>query len=733
MSFRNKYLKYKEKYLNLKKIIGGAKFGSESAGGGGGPELVPAPAPAPAPINLTINEITSEYLEKNVPSKGQLVVNITDATINQVQEFIKQFNNNNSLHFNASATKRIVTFTRKLRELNVDQINPSILNKVIPDMIPGSFENVYIININRNILEPIINNFNGEQNGFNGSISEEKENKVKVKFTRTIPHIDLKDLMNPTELLTEEQHKSIEDDVKIKLGLKGVNLRKEIKREKEIVSDKILEEIKTNNRKDTREINYDILTSLIPADINDSIKYNISTFHGNPIDYETVKQYINKVNETSFDIIGHVEEDTTKVEFIRTVARVEFNIINDDFIQEMFNRYGKLFDDDIRLNCGSVSEQDIIKLNSTLNIFSCSKTKFGKVKFTYKFIDDVDWTIISNEYLFDCISNSYDNSCRLNISTNNRVAIDNAKLIELVNAFNTGNIGFSGSVLDNNRVKITKKLLVIDWKEITEQFLNINLPYLYTEIRVNIPKYTKPDGTVQNLDNNSLVELVNTFNESQNKYSASVTNRTKVKFSPRLENIDFKDVYTILGNVIRKEGDIYRMIITLNYGQPIDSYELHKLIYMNNLSNGSIIGQKLYGDNKYIFTFKPRASNITREEIEQTITNINLLKDFTSLTSNEERKQHIAINSEIQKVFDKLNNLEVYRFSKKYNTNTFTNKQGRDKMIIKLNELLQNLDISATGNNTASTGNNTASTGNNTASTGNNTAAAGGSDDNLAW
>jgi len=664
MSFRNKYLKYKEKYLNLKNLIGGA----EGAGGGAAEPVQAAPEP----------------------------------------------------------------------RISYKQITPDYLDYLIKDKNPGGFLQINLIGEFN--IKKFVKTFNSEHNGFNASIINNK----RVKFSRTIPHIDLNTLMNLYVLLTEHERSVFTELISKDLKSKNPNiteakLRRNI--EMRLYDDyivNILDKFKTGEYRDVREIDYQVVTGYLPSEVNTSMKYNISKFNDRPIDYETLKGYVDRFNETAPDIIGHVEEDTTKVKFIRTVAKVDFVNINDDFIEDLFNIYGKSIDDDIRLNietingvkvAGNLDAARINELNMRLNTFSGSLTQFGKVKFTFKFIDEVDWSRISDGYLNKCIRASYDNCCRLNISTNSRIAINNEGLRVLVATFNSRSRQFSGSVLDNNRVKFTMKLLEIDWNQITEEFLNFNLPALYTEIRVNISRYTKPDRTVEVLNNKSLVELVSTFNESQTKYSASVTNGTKVKFSPRLINIDFKDVYATLSQIIQREGDMYRMSITEYNEQPIDSSELHKLIYMNNLRYGPIIGQKLYGDNKYIFRFKPQASNITKEEIQQTITKIGSLKDFVRL-SPDERESQVAINNEIQKVFDKLNNLEVYRFSKNYNTKNFTDKQGRDKMITKLTELLQNLDISATGNNTASTGNNTA-TASNTAAAGN--TAAVGYNDNLDW
>jgi len=639
MSFRNKYLKYKEKYLNLKNLIGGANFGSDSAAGGGGGA---APPVRPTP-EMPHREITPDYLESN-----------------------------------------------------------------IPDPNPGSQFSVIITDINnQEELTRYIKNFNRERNGFNCLSTGTDGNRYIVKFTRTIIHKDLNDFMYSDELLPESRA-SLTDRIKIQLSKDEPLLTKPIainKRIQAMIQDEYIEpelnKYKSGRMRDRRQINYGVLTAFVPPNKNDTIKYNISSFHGIPIDYTFLKNYIDQLNDSVFDIMGHVEEDTTKVQFTRIVPKVDFTMVNEEFIGHLFNMSGKSLDDDIRLNIETINgikvanPADLVpyinELNRQLNTFSGSLTQYGKVKFTYKFPQEVDWTMISDEYLDTCLQQTNDSSCRLNISTNNRRLINNAELIELVANFNTISRYFSGSVLDNNRVKFTMRLLEIDWAQITEQFLNLNLSNLYSQIRANIPRYTRPDGTVQVLDTQSLVELVSTFNASQRKYSASVTNGTKVKFSPRLVDIDFATVYNMLPNVIQKEGDSYRMIITLNNGVPIDDGELERLIYLNNLASGSIKGQRLMGNGKYIFTFKPQASNITKEEIQRVIDNIRLLKDFHLLRTDKERDEQNAITTAIQQVFDKLNNLQVIRFSKIYNGDKLSTSQAdRDKMIGKLNRLLEN-------------------------------------------
>lgn len=217
MSFRNKYLKYKEKYLNLKKLLGGSAQTLES---------------------VEMDTITNEYLEgrfQMMPEIGgaetekklsvRIVNNREPLVGRELQAFIDNFNHT-SHEFSGSVTeqgKNKVKFTRKLQKRAVAPIAPMLPQVGWTDINEQFLEHHlrereglgytdYRVRIVRGVsdfvgpeLTGFIISFNSSSKLFSGSVTD--VNKGKVTFTRRaqrvivpvsepLPPVDIRDINN---------------------------------------------------------------------------------------------------------------------------------------------------------------------------------------------------------------------------------------------------------------------------------------------------------------------------------------------------------------------------------------------------------------------------------------------------------------------------------------------------------------------------------------------------------
>jgi hypothetical protein len=225
------------------------------------------------------------------------------------------------------------------------------------------------------------------------------------------------------------------------------------------------------------------------------------------------------------------------------------------------------------------------------------------------------------------------------------------------------------------------RLYDIKWDQIianNNQFLQTQIPYQYGEFRVNVPQ-----NRDEPLDNTKIIKLVDEFNKSQGVFSASVKNGTKVKFSRKILNIDFKEIDYILGGQLQNEGHTFRMKITTNDGVSMEPHEINMKIYKNNLNSAyPFRGQKRQGADKYEFILKSPTMKITKNEIMDAIDEISHMTSTTSTTK-------------ISEVFDKLNSLSVYPLYKNhekwnggYIIQQLTDQRSKDRMTNKLYDLL---------------------------------------------